>query len=68
MTTLSFQSRLGLGTWQMGESMLSELEELTAIVSAIAMGYRLIDTAEMYGSGQAETLIGKALKHAAKIS
>ena len=66
MTTLSFQSRLGLGTWQMGESMRSEVEELTAIASAIAMGYRLIDTAEMYGSGQAETLIGKALKHAGK--
>ena len=66
MTTLSFQSRIGLGTWQMGESMRSELEEVTAIASAIAMGYRLIDTAEMYGSGQAETLIGKALKHVGK--
>jgi diketogulonate reductase-like aldo/keto reductase len=66
MTTLSFQSRLGLGTWQMGESMRSELEEVTAIASAIAMGYRLIDTAEMYGSGQAETLIGKALERAGK--
>lgn len=57
-----FQTRLGLGTWQMGESTRSEAEEIAVIVSAIEMGYQLIDTAEMYGSGQAETLIGKALQ------
>ena len=66
MTTSFFQTRLGLGTWQMGESARSEAEEIAAIVSAIEMGYQLIDTAEMYGSGQAETLIGKALQRVGK--
>ena len=60
--SFQFQTRLGLGTWQMGESARSEAQEITAIASAIEMGYQLIDTAEMYGSGQAETLIGKALQ------
>jgi len=58
----TFQSRLGLGTWQMGESSRSEASEVQAIEDAIQMGYRLIDTAEMYASGHVETLIGKALK------
>lgn len=66
MTHPFFQTRLGLGTWQMGESARSEAEEITAIASAIEMGYQLIDTAEMYGSGQAETLIGKALQRVGK--
>jgi len=57
-----FQTHLGLGTWQMGENARTEAQEITAIASAIEMGYQLIDTAEMYGSGQAETLIGKALQ------
>lgn len=66
MTYPFFQTRLGLGTWQMGESARSEAEEITAIASAIEMGYQLIDTAEMYGSGQAETLIVKALQRVGK--
>lgn len=62
MTTSFFHTRLGLGTWQMGENARSEAQEIAAITSAIEMGYQLIDTAEMYGSGQAENLIGKALQ------
>ncbi len=61
-----FQCRLGLGTWQMGESARSEAQEINAIAAAIEMGYQLIDTAEMYGSGQAEILIGKALQRVVK--
>ncbi|BEI43151.1 MULTISPECIES: aldo/keto reductase [unclassified Polynucleobacter] len=64
--SFQFQTRLGLGTWQMGESARSEAQEINAIASAIEMGYQLIDTAEMYGSGQAETLIGKALQRVGK--
>ncbi len=66
MTYPFFQTRLGLGTWQMGESARSEAEEINAIAEAIEMGYQLIDTAEMYGSGQAETLIGEALQRVGK--
>ena len=46
----------------MGENSRSESQEITAIEAAIGMGYRLVDTAEMYASGHVETLIGQALK------
>jgi len=52
---------LGLGTWRMGESGARRAAEVAALRSAIAMGYRLIDTAEMYGEGGAEEVIGEAL-------
>ena len=52
---------LGLGTWRMGESAGRRAAEVAALRSAIAMGYRLFDTAEMYGEGGAETVLGEAL-------
>ena len=55
---------LGLGTWKMGESASRRAAEVSAIRSAIDMGYRLIDTAEMYGEGGAEEVIGQALAEA----
>jgi diketogulonate reductase-like aldo/keto reductase len=60
--SFQFQSRLGLGTWLMGESARTEAAEIQAIQTAIELGYTLIDTAEMYASGHVETLIGQALK------
>ena len=56
-----FQSRIGLGTWQMGEDPSQAKAECAAITHALAIGYRLIDTAEMYADGVAESLVGKAL-------
>ena len=56
-----FQSRIGLGTWQMGEDPSQAKAECAAITHALAVGYRLIDTAEMYADGVVETLVGKAL-------
>ena len=38
--------------------------ELAALRAGIAMGYRLIDTAEMYGEGGAELLVGEAIAQA----
>jgi diketogulonate reductase-like aldo/keto reductase len=55
---------LGLGTWRMGENRRSRGREVAAIGLAIALGYRLIDTAEMYGEGGAEEVIGEALRDA----
>ena len=52
---------LGLGTWRYGESARSRAAELTALRRAIELGYRLIDSAEMYGDGGAETLVGEAV-------
>ncbi len=55
---------LGLGTWQMGESAATRDAEIAAIRHAIDGGYRLFDTAEMYGEGGAETVLGRALADA----
>jgi diketogulonate reductase-like aldo/keto reductase len=55
---------LGLGTWRMGEVSAKRDAEIANIRSAIELGYRLIDTAEMYGEGGAETVIGHALAEA----
>jgi diketogulonate reductase-like aldo/keto reductase len=52
---------LGLGTWHMGEAAGHRTAELAAVRAAIDMGYRLIDTAEMYGEGGAEEVVGQAL-------
>jgi diketogulonate reductase-like aldo/keto reductase len=52
---------LGLGTWRMGESARSRATEIEAVNTALEIGYRLIDTAEMYGNGGAEEVIGAAL-------
>jgi diketogulonate reductase-like aldo/keto reductase len=60
-STPLFQSRIGLGTWQMGEDPSQAKAECAAISHALAVGYRLIDTAEMYADGIAESLVGKAL-------
>jgi diketogulonate reductase-like aldo/keto reductase len=58
-------ARLGLGTWRMGESARSHVAEVDAVSAGLAMGYRLIDTAEMYGEGGAERVVGEALRAAA---
>ena len=55
---------IGLGTWRMGESARSKAAEVAAIRSAIGLGYRLFDSAEMYGEGGAETVLGLAVNDA----
>jgi diketogulonate reductase-like aldo/keto reductase len=55
---------LGLGTWRMGERADQREAEILAVRDALRLGYRLIDTAEMYGEGGAETMLGTALQQA----
>jgi diketogulonate reductase-like aldo/keto reductase len=55
---------LGLGTWNMGESPAPRAVEVAAVGCAIEIGYRVIDTTEMYGVGSAETVVGQALGEA----
>jgi diketogulonate reductase-like aldo/keto reductase len=55
---------LGLGTWRMGEIAGRHAAEVAAVREAIGLGYRLIDTAEMYGEGGAETVLGQAIAEA----
>jgi diketogulonate reductase-like aldo/keto reductase len=53
---------LGQGTWHMGEDPAKHNEEVAAIRLGIELGLTLIDTAEMYGDGGAETLVGEAIR------
>ena len=55
---------LGLGTWRFGESRGTRAAEVASVRKAIELGYRLIDTAEMYGEGGAEEVVGAALADA----
>jgi diketogulonate reductase-like aldo/keto reductase len=52
---------LGLGTWRMGEQAGRRKLEIAAIRAGVELGMTLIDTAEMYGDGGAETMLGEAL-------
>jgi len=53
---------IGIGTWHMGDRPAQRETEIAAIQAGIAAGARVIDTAEMYGSGRAENLVGEALQ------
>lgn len=52
---------LGQGTWFMGESRAERKSEIAALQHGIALGLNLIDTAEMYGNGGAEDVVGEAI-------
>lgn len=52
---------LGQGTWMMGERPAQRADEIRALREGVELGMTLVDTAEMYGEGAAETLIGEAL-------
>src|SRR5689334_4948433 len=63
--------KLGFGTWAMGGPMTAfgkpvgwgptdDAESLKALQRAFDLGVRLIDTADVYGCGHSETLVGQA--------
>lgn len=52
---------MGQGTWMMGERPDQRADEIAALRLGMELGMTLIDTAEMYGDGAAERLIGDAL-------
>lgn len=56
-----FPGKIGLGTWKMGEVAARHKHEVQAVLHALQLGYRLIDTAEMYGGGGAERVVAEAL-------
>ncbi|MEO0620028.1 MAG: aldo/keto reductase, partial [Pseudomonadota bacterium] len=51
----------GVGTWRMGEDARQRETEVEALTYALDQDVRLIDTAEMYGEGGAEEIVGRAL-------
>ena len=52
---------LGQGTWRMGEDSSQKDAEIAALRLGLDMGMTLIDTAEMYGEGGAEEVVGEAI-------
>ena len=52
---------LGQGTWNMGDRASARAEELAALRLGLDHGLTLIDTAEMYGDGRSEKLVGEAI-------
>jgi diketogulonate reductase-like aldo/keto reductase len=54
-------SALGQGTWHMGDNKAARAEEIATISLGLDLGITLIDTAEMYGEGKAEELVGEAI-------
>ncbi|MGI5152182.1 aldo/keto reductase [Plantactinospora sp. CA-294935] len=52
---------LGQGTWYLGESPGKRQDEIAALRTGLDLGMTMIDTAEMYGSGSSEELVGAAI-------
>lgn len=66
MKTVSWPSgravpALGQGTWNMGEDAAQAKREVAALQLGLDLGMTLIDTAEMYGEGGAEKVVGQAI-------
>ena len=55
-------SGLGIGTWAIGEDPAKRKDEIAAIRYGLDNGLNIIDTAEMYGDGKSEELVGEAIK------
>lgn len=52
---------LGQGTWHMGDHQKLEAQEIDSIRTGVELGMTLLDTAEMYGEGASERMLGKAI-------
>ncbi len=53
---------IGQGTWHMGENPAERQQEVAALRLGMDLGMTLIDTAEMYGEGGAEEVVGEAIR------
>lgn len=54
--------RIGQGTWELGVRPERAAQECDALRAGIEAGMTLLDTAEMYGEGAAEELLGQAIR------
>lgn len=52
---------IGQGTWNIGDRADKRQEEIRALRKGVELGLNLIDTAEMYGDGRSEMLVGEAI-------
>ena len=53
---------IGQGTWRMGDDIRQRDAEIASLRLGIDLGMTLIDTAEIYGGGRAERLVGEAIE------
>lgn len=53
---------LGQGTWNIGDNLARRADEIAALRLGLDLGLTLIDTAEMYGEGRSEELVGEAIR------
>ena len=55
---------IGMGTWNMGstENLDERQKQLGSLKRGIELGMTLLDTAEMYGNGKSEQLVGEAIR------
>lgn len=53
---------IGQGTWNIGDVPSQKEQEISSIRLGIELGMTLIDTAEMYGEGKSERLVGEAIR------
>ena len=55
---------IGLGAWQLGADwgQVSESEALATLAAAVEAGVTFLDTADVYGDGRSEQLIGRFLR------
>ena len=51
----------GLGAWNIGDARAQRAEEIATLRLGLDLGATLIDTAEMYGDGRSEELVGEAI-------
>lgn len=58
----TYMPTLGQGAWNMEENPARRFEEIRALRKGVLLGMTLIDTAEMYGEGLSEELVGEAIK------
>lgn len=61
-------SQIGIGTWQFGDRWwgwgrgYGEEDAVNAVRKAVELGVNFIDTAEIYGGGLSERIVGKAVR------
>ncbi|MFX0016121.1 MAG: aldo/keto reductase [Promethearchaeota archaeon] len=61
-------SQIGLGTWQFGSKSwgygtdFNKADAISIVKKALELGINIIDTAEVYGQGKSEIIIGEAIK------
>lgn len=57
---------LGMGTWRLGETPSQRQNEIDALRYGLDHGLTVLDTAEIYGEGASETLVGEAINQYAR--